>query len=198
MNFLAHIFLSGPDEKLMVGNFIGDFVKGNQLTQYEEPVRNGILLHREIDRFTDTHRVVLESKKRLRPEFGHYAPVIVDIFYDHFLARDFAKFSEQPLEDVVDTFYARIATYHDTLPAEVLHMLKYMKRDNWLWNYRLVEGIHRALSGLARRTSFESGMERATGSLTLHYDLYSQEFHTFFPELVAHANGFRNELTANA
>ena len=84
MNFLAHIYLSGEDTPLMIGNFIGDFVKGNEYKNFPADIQNGVLLHREIDSYTDSHEIVLESKKRLREKYRHYSGVITDIFYDHY------------------------------------------------------------------------------------------------------------------
>ena len=184
MNFLAHLFLSGDNEKIMVGNFIGDFVKGAQLNNYPIEIQKGITLHRKIDHFTDHHEVVRESKIRLRPKFRHYAPVIADVFYDHFLAKDWALFSKVPLKEYTEGFYKMINKYVDLLPSGVMNMLSYMSRDNWLYNYQFVEGIDRALSGMSRRTKFESKMEEAAQALELDYELYEMEFQKFFPELV--------------
>ncbi len=183
MNFLAHLFLSGDDESVMVGNFIGDFVKGSQLSDYPPEIQKGITLHRNIDHFTDQHPVVLESKVRLRSKFRHYAPVIVDVYYDHFLAKDWSLFSNVSLKDYTEKFYDIIGSYFDILPKGVIQMLSYMTRDNWLYNYQSIAGIDRALSGMSRRTKFDSKMEEAAQALELHYELYKSEFHRFFPDL---------------
>jgi acyl carrier protein phosphodiesterase len=190
MNFLAHIFLSGNNLEIMVGNFIGDFVKGAQMDDYPDNIRSGIILHREIDHFTDTHPIVLKSKERLRPEFRHYSPVIVDVFYDHYLAKDWEQFSDITLEEYTHEFYNKIGQFKEVLPDSANHMLTYMKRDNWLYNYRLTEGIHRALSGMARRTPYNSKMEQAAKFLEQDYDAYATEFHNFFPELRRHSEHF--------
>lgn len=184
MNFLAHILLSGEEAEVMVGNFIGDFVKGRMtLEQYSPPVRKGIELHRAIDQFTDNHPVVSQSKQRLRPKYNHYAGIIVDVFYDHFLARNWSAYHSQPLSDFVDEVYRTLRQHHPILPEGALHMLPYMIANNWLLHYAEPEGIHRALSGMARRTRFRSGMENAVHDLTEHYDLFREEFESFFPEL---------------
>ena len=100
MNFLAHLYLSGDNEQIIVGNFIGDFVKGrNALQTFDPTIALGIELHRAIDQFTDTHPVVRSSKDRLRPKYRHYAGVIVDIFYDHFLARKWNDYHKTPLPE---------------------------------------------------------------------------------------------------
>ncbi len=190
MNFLAHIYLSDSNEELTMGNFIGDFVKGSQFDHFPEDIQRGIQLHRSIDQYTDTHPVVLKSKERLRPDFRHYSPVIIDVFYDHFLARDWLKFSQIDLEKFTQNFYLITEKYRDQFPDAARHMLTYMKRDNWLFNYRLVEGMQRALSGMARRTTFDSRMEHAVVALKTHYEEFGEEFHEFFPDLERHCQAF--------
>lgn len=192
MNFLAHIYLSGDDDNIMVGNFIGDFVKGNRMNDFDGEISKGIKLHRAIDHFTDTHEVVRESKLKLRSEFRHYSPVIADVFYDHFLAKDWLTFSKIPLLEFTEDFYKVIERFKKIVPSEVNRMVAYMKRDNWLYNYQWTQGIHRSLSGMARRTTFESKMELATKNLELNYDEYSLEFHKFFPDLQNHCKDFLN------
>ncbi len=193
MNFLAHIFLSNDDELLTVGNFIGDFVKGAQVNDYDDPVKTGILLHREIDHFTDTHEVVKLSKERLRPGYRHYSPVIVDVFYDHILAKNWDRYSSKKLEQFTMDFYLMMDRHRGLLPEQARHMFTYMKRDNWLYNYRLTEGIHRALSGMSYRTSFESRMEHAVKDLEKNYLQFETEFLTFFPDLQKRCKEFLEE-----
>lgn len=190
MNFLAHLYLSGHDEEVLVGNFIGDFVKGSQMDHYPDQVQKGIRLHRSIDYFTDTHEVVLQSKIRLRKKFRHYAPVIVDVFYDHFLAKDWSRYSNVPLLDYTQNFYRLMNKYLEMIPKGVVRMLSYMSQDNWLYNYQFIEGIDRALTGMSRRTKFESKMEDASEALQAHYTAFENEFHQFFPELQLHVSNF--------
>jgi acyl carrier protein phosphodiesterase len=191
MNFLAHLYLSGDDSEIMVGNFIGDFVKGRNLNErFEERIVKGIELHRSIDAFTDSHPIVTLSKNKLRDKYHHYSAVIVDMFYDHFLASHWASFHAVTLKEYTLNAYATLMKYDEVLPEEVRRMLVYMSRDNWLLAYAKVEGIHRALSGMARRTSFESKMELAVNDLEAMYDLFEKEFLTFFPELEAYAKNF--------
>lgn len=190
MNFLAHLLISMDNEPVMVGNFIGDFVKGSQIGHFNPEIQQGIRLHRAIDSFTDQHPVVLESKKRLRPDFRHYAPVIVDVFYDHFIAKDWATFSTEPLKDFTLRFYDLMEKYSEIVPQAVNKMLYYMSSGNWLYNYQFLEGINSALTGMSRRTKFHSKMELATASLEEHYDDFKKEFQAFFPELQSFANNF--------
>lgn len=188
MNFLAHLYLSGSDPDVMTGNFIGDFVKGRSWgDSYPPEVVQGIELHRSIDAFTDSHSVVSKSKKRLFPTYRHYAGVIVDIYYDHFLARNWNEYHHDLLPDYAEQCYKILQSRPYTLPKQVDMLLPHMMRTNWLVNYGTMEGIHRALSGMARRTTFASKMEEAIQDLERDYQLFKQEFDAFFPELKQHA-----------
>lgn len=185
MNFLAHLYLSGDDEEIMVGNFIGDFVRGRTIyEQFPYKIALGIELHREIDEFTDNHPVVLKSKIRLRPKYRHYAPVIVDMFYDHYLACHWNKYHTQPLHNYSQYAYQILTKFDEQLPRQVKYMLPYMIEGNWLLNYSKPEGIHRALSGMAKRTPYDSKMDEAIHDLKSNYADFEQEFSRFFPDLM--------------
>src|SRR5258708_30867181 len=191
MNCLAHLYLSGNNPKIKVGNFIGDFVKGKNLSErFENEIAKGIALHREIDWFTDRHPIVKKSKDRLRPKYRHYSGVIVDVFHDHFLAKNWSQYSDQLLPDFADDCYAIIQQHESTLPEGVNYMLPYMIKGNWLVNYAHVEGIHRVLSGMARRTRFESKMEESTEDLIKNYEEFENEFLLFFPDLKSFVEGW--------
>jgi acyl carrier protein phosphodiesterase len=194
LNFLAHIFLSGDDEQLLIGNFIADSVKGKQAKLYAPGIARGIRLHRLIDNYTDTHPVVAESKRRLRPKYRKFAPVIADIYFDHFLAANFGLYSAEPLPMYVQQVYSLIQQHHDLLPPRVQHLFPYMRRQNWLESYAKLEGIAQTLSGMSRRAKFESGMETAAEELQQNYSLYAQEFEAFFPELVQYVEAVKGEL----
>ncbi len=184
MNFLAHLYLSGNDSNVMTGNFIGDFVKGRDLKEkFGGGIAKGIELHRAIDDFTDHHSVVKQSKTRLWPKYRHYSAVIVDIFYDHFLAAQWSLHSGEPLALYAERVYKIILNQQALLPDRVNQMLPYMVSGNWLVNYAKIEGIERALTGMARRASFESKMQEATVDLRNSYGGFQSEFNIFFPEL---------------
>ncbi|HMQ00386.1 MAG TPA: ACP phosphodiesterase [Cyclobacteriaceae bacterium] len=187
MNFLGHLYLSGENENIITGNFMGDFVKGKeQLKQYHDEIVRGIMLHRSIDQFTDAHPAVAASKERLRPKYRHYAGVIVDVFYDHFLAKNWERFHHKPLHEYSQYAYGVIRSSKPILPEEARHMLPYMIQYDWLYNYRTIEGINRALTGMSRRTSFESHMQHASKDLEIFYDEFSKEFSAFLPEIEQH------------
>ncbi|WP_114782271.1 acyl carrier protein phosphodiesterase [Botryobacter ruber] len=186
MNYLAHIFLSGDDEELLLGNFMADAVKGKQAARYPEGITKGIRLHRLIDTYTDTHPVVHETKARLRQRFRKYAPVVADMYFDHFLASRFSTYSPEPLVEYTQRVYQLIHSNFELLPPRIQHLFTYMMRQNWLLSYAEVAGIARALEGMSRRTSFASGMEHAAEELQENYDYYAHDFTVFFPELMAY------------
>lgn len=186
MNFLAHLYLSGDDDDILIGNFIADSVKGSAIKQFPKRIQEGIVLHRKIDKFTDEHPVVLKGKVRLRPEFHKYSPVIMDVFYDHFLAINWNDYSSVSLTDYVKIVYELLEENKDSFPERTKMMLPYMIGGNWLEGYSRLEGINRSLSGMARRTRFTSNMELATTELEREFTLYESEFKEFFPQLEAY------------
>jgi acyl carrier protein phosphodiesterase len=189
MNFLAHLYLSRDDDELMLGNFIADSVKGRAYADFSPGVAKGILLHRAIDSYTDLHPVFLQSVRRLRPHYRKYAGVIVDIFYDHFLAKNWADHSSEGLHDFTARVHGLLLASQDIMPPHSRQFLQYMVRHNIPVPYADVNGIARVLYGMSRRTTFESGMEKAVNELLQFYNEFEAEFNTFFPEI----NGFVKE-----
>ncbi len=184
MNFLAHLFLSGHNQPLRIGNFIADHVKGKAIDTFPENIIEGILLHRKIDDFTDHHPIVTHTKELLRPHFRKYSGVVADVFYDHFLAVQWDQFSSITLEKYASDFYQEITAHSNMLPARTLSMLPYMISGNWLVSYTTIEGIGKTLGGMSRRTPFVSGMENGAAELRENYSDYLHDFNIFFPELV--------------
>lgn len=184
MNFLAHLFLSFDNEPVRIGNFIADAIRGNRYTHLPKAIQNGILLHREIDTFTDAHPTVRKSTKRLHKNYGHYSGVIVDIYYDHFLAKNWSTYDHRPLEDFVASFYSLLETNKSILPEKTVTLMPYMISDNWIYNYRHLEGVQKVFEGMNRRTKNRVQMNKAVIDLELHYDTFEAEFTSFFKELI--------------
>lgn len=183
MNFLAHLKLSDDNEDLMIGNFIADSVRKVEYQHFKPGVIAGIELHHKIDFFTDHHPIVEDSKERLRPRQHKYAGVVVDILFDHFLARKFEDYHPQPLSEFAENSYNLFHRRWDELPLGIQHMLPYMEADNWLVNYGERKGLERVFRGMSRRASFNNEMANAVDHLFENYHLFEAEFDQFFPLL---------------
>lgn len=184
MNFLAHAYLSGDDPEVLFGNFVADGIKGTAAVDYPEAIREGIALHRRIDAYTDAHPVVKQSVARLQPVFRKYAVVIVDIYYDHFLARNWHAYCQKDLVDFTASVYKILIVRYRMLPKRTKRALPFMIAQNWLVGYANLGDLDRVFRGMARRARFDSGMEYAVPFLKQHYADFEKEFRLFFPELV--------------
>ena len=172
MNFLAHLYLSGKEEEVIIGNFVADSVKGNFLDRFPEGMERGIRLHREIDHYTDQHPVFKSSRNRLSPRYRMYAGVIVDLYYDHFLAKYWNEFSKEDLTEFVSMTYFLLVRKFHLLPPRSRRILPFMITQNWLVGYRDLAMLQRVFNGMSRRTSHPSGMEHAIDDLQVDYELY--------------------------
>ena len=186
MNFLAHAFLAHPSVPLIIGNFIGDFVKGKQFQAYGQGIADGIVMHRKIDDYTDNHPVFKKSRSRISNKYGHYSGVIIDLYYDHFLATTWNEFSNIELKHFVSDLYATVLDNENLLPEKAKMMLPYMIKYDWLSNYATIDGIDKSLKGLAKRTRFDSKMEDAAKDLNENYDQLQNDFREFFPEIISY------------
>lgn len=187
MNFLAHIYLSGENDLIKIGNFMADGIRGKQFEHYPEDVQKGILLHRFIDTYTDSHDIFRQSTKRLHEKYHHYAGVIVDIVYDHFLAKNWSNYSDENLESFINRFYQSLQDNYSILSEKTQGLMPYMIERNWLLSYRTVEGIHQILSQMDRRSKNISKMQYASEELKEFYTEFEQEFTLFFEDLRLHA-----------
>ena len=190
MNFLAHLYLSGDDHEIMVGNFIADHVKGNAIHGFNDKIQMGIRFHREIDQFTDSNPYIKEAVVRLRPEYRKYAGVVMDMFCDHFLAANWKDWSQTDLKAFAANSYAVLMDHHDLLPERTRIMLPYMMRYDLLSNYARDEGIGFAFNGMSQRTTFVSNLEKAVVTLRADYDYYHQQFNRFFPQMISFAGEY--------
>lgn len=194
MNFLAHIYLSGDNKMITIGNFVADAIRGNKYKLLSPEFQVGIKLHRHIDTFTDSHPIVRQSTKRLHKNYSHYSGVIVDILYDHYLAKNWHNYSDIPLDTYVSDFYDCLEEHFDILPERIQKLMPFMIADNWLLSYAEVDGIQRVLNGMNKRTKFKSGMNLATNELKEFYSEFEEEFTLFFKELIETSNTKREAL----
>jgi acyl carrier protein phosphodiesterase len=188
MNYLAHAFLSRSSPELLIGGLLGDFVKGREhLKQYSPAVRAGIHLHRAIDRYTDSHPIVRASCACISPARRRFAAILVDVFYDHFLARHWTRYAELPLENFTQQVYATLLPEIASYPERLQRMLPRMAAEDWLASYAEIEAVDAALHGIARRfRRFARAAVLADGVQELLHDYAALEQHflEFFPELL--------------
>ena len=186
MNFLAHIYLSGDNDLLKIGNFMADSVRGNRYLEYSDELRKGILLHRYIDTFTDAHPIYRKSKHRFHEKYGHYAGVIMDIVYDHFLAKNWNSYFNENLEVYAENFYILMQSNFDILTPKTQNLLPYMMDQNWLVQYASLEGLRNILFQMDYRTKHRVNMQEAIVEVQLYYTELETEFMLFFEELQLH------------
>ena len=184
MNFLAHIYLSGEDDFVKIGNFMADSIRGSQYLDYPNSLQKGILLHRHIDSFTDAHPIYRKSKHRLHEKYGHYSGVIMDIAYDHFLAKNWSKYSNEKLEDYAADFYKLMQDNYEILTERTKGMLPYMIGRNWLVSYATIAGLEMILFQMDYRTKHRAHMQEAIVEIQNFYTEFESEFFQFFEELV--------------
>ncbi len=183
MNFLAHLYLSKNNPNIMIGNFIADHIKGNNYEGFSKEIQQGIFLHRAIDTYTDAHALVRKSKRRLHKRYGHYGGVIIDIFYDYFLAKNWAKYSEIPFDVFTDAVNKMFSEVSDDLPIKSQEFIKYMIAYNLLFNYQFEDGIEKVLNGMNQRTKGKSKMNLAIEDLKELNKEFEEDFMLFFEDL---------------
>jgi|TARA_B110000285_G_scaffold234082_1_gene309819 acyl carrier protein phosphodiesterase len=185
MNYLAHAFLSFGEEKILVGNLVGDFVKGRKrFENYPKNIQNGILLHRHIDAFTDRHPVLKESVARLKPTQNRYASVVVDILYDYFLANNWSKYSDEPLEVFANKTYRQLEQNFHLMPEKVSWIFGRMIADNWLIGYEFEERMEFTFEKVSNRVKNDHNMLTAIDDLRKYKAVLNDDFQRFFPDLL--------------
>jgi acyl carrier protein phosphodiesterase len=185
MNYLAHAFLSFGNEEILVGNLLADFIKGRKrLEKYPMPIQKGVELHRHIDAFTDSHVVLKQSVERLKPTQSRYSPVVVDVFYDYFLANNWALYTDESLEAFANKTYRQLERNLGVMPEKVAWIFERMIADNWLIGYQFEERIEYTFERLAKRVKYEHNMLNAIDDLIEHKEALNEDFKTFFPDLM--------------
>jgi acyl carrier protein phosphodiesterase len=188
MNFLAHIYLSGDDDLIKIGNFMADGIRGKHFENYPLKIQQGIILHRFIDSYTDSHPVFRTSTKRLHQNYHHYSGVIIDVFYDHFLAKNWIKYSNESLESYTENFYQSLRDNYSILNDKTKAIMPYLIDHNWLMSYESVEGINRILTQMDSRTKNNSKMRFSSQELVTYYTDFEKEFTLFFEEIITQCN----------
>jgi acyl carrier protein phosphodiesterase len=186
MNYLAHLFLSGRTEQALIGGLLGDFVKGAIGERYDARVCKGISLHRKIDRYTDDHEVVVASRRLVSEERRRFAGIMVDVFYDHFLACHWSRYAVMSLDEFTREVYAVLLRHHDDFPQRLRYIVPRMVRDDWLGSYRELWRVGAALDGISRRLRRSNTLAGGLRELEANYTRFEGHFLAFFPELMRH------------
>ena len=183
MNYLAHAYLSFNHKEILLGNMISDFVKGSSRFGYAVNVQHGIMLHRAIDSFTDTHEATKQAKEVFRKDYRLYSGPITDIVFDHYLANSAVYFNEYSLNHFTSNVYKTLEESSASFPPVFAQVFTYMRSENWLYNYRTQEGIRKSIRGLVRRATFLSDSETAFHLFKEHDALLNECFQNFFPSV---------------
>jgi acyl carrier protein phosphodiesterase len=191
MNYLAHLFLAGPEPEALLGALMGDFVKGVLGERYPAAITRALSLHRRIDTFTDAHPVTAASRSRISPERRRFAGIMVDLFYDHFLARHWDEHAREPLEVFTARVYALLQEHDTLLPDRLRSIAPRMARADWLASYAQVESIHTALDRISLRLRRGNPLVGAGAELEANYAALEADFRRFFPDLVGFAQANR-------
>lgn len=194
MNFLGHAYLSFDHAEVLVGNMISDCVKGRAQYDYPEAIQKGIRLHRSIDDFTDAHPAIKEAQQIFRPHYRLYSAPLVDVVFDYFLANDPNCFAPDALFSFTQHTYNTIDQYSHLLPQNFASLFTYMKRDNWLYNYRTAEGIGKSIRGLMYRASMPDDGTLACNLLREQQLALRQCFERFIPDVKKFAKARLSEL----
>lgn len=198
MNYLAHLYLSGTDEKIMVGNFIGDFVKGKQWEKYPAGIGNGILLHRQIDTFTDGHSKFADAKMLFKPEFGLYSGIIIDFIYDHYLAKNWNDYSDVTLRRFTQSAHRVLLKNFLKLPLQVQQFLPFLIKNKRLESYATVEGILEAIGIMSKYSSLPNKPAQLTKIWMNEYQFLEETFTAFMPDLIYFSNSVRISFNTQA
>ncbi|QLG87156.1 DUF479 domain-containing protein [Chitinibacter bivalviorum] len=186
MNYLAHLHLAPDNEQARIGNLLGDFLKPALAGHLPMPMQTGMALHRFIDHFTDHHQIVIRAKRRIASERQRYAGILIDIFFDHYLARHWRQFHHQTLSDFSQQCYAELQKYDAILPKRLQEIAPSMIKYDWLGGYQDMERIEMVLAGFARhRIRRASAFAAGIDDLRLHYAQLESDFLTFYPDLIA-------------
>lgn len=194
MNYLAHLFLSGSDEQIMVGNFIGDYVKGNTWNKFPENIKKGILLHRQIDSFTDSHPKFREAKTFFRDEFGLYSGIVIDLIYDHYLAKNWNKYSDLTLRTFAKRSHAVLLQNFMYLPVRVQSFLPFLIQHRRLESYASVNGIVQTLKIMSNYSSLPAKSDFVKETIQANNNFFEANFSEFITDLIKYTNEIQEKI----
>ncbi len=188
MNFLAHLYLSCDNEDLMIGNFIADFIRNKEVKNYSPEIQKGIVLHRQIDTYTDVHPLVKKGTHRLQQYHHKYSPVIVDVFYDYLLANNWEKYSGESLDEFCESVYKILENRIGDLPDKLQRRLPTMIEHQWLQAYKTEAGMRYTFKRLSERLSKPEYLDGVVDNLLESEEEFHKEFNSFFPQVINYVN----------
>lgn len=194
MNFLSHFILGSGKDEHIVGNFLGDFVKGKDHNQYDKNIQDGIIMHRMIDSYVDNHESFLKSKRMIFHRYRHYAGVVVDVYYDYFLAKNWNQFTDLDMREFITRCYVTLSSHQEMMPFSAQVAFKHMEQGDWLTRYTNHEGLARTFLGLSKYIKRKTGIETAVEDLLLHEETFNKHFLEFFPDMVKKRDEFLQDL----
>ncbi|MBD3585043.1 DUF479 domain-containing protein [Salinimonas sp. HHU 13199] len=183
MNYLAHLYLAQPGPSSRFGNLLGDFMRGSRPEMFSHAVQRGLANHRWVDKFTDSHVEVTTLKQKVSPARRRFAGIIVDIAFDHFLIKNWATYSVQPLDPFCQSVYRDLSDCLSDMPVNMQHTVKSMTRHQWLTTYGSLQGVARALDNTASRIRFTHNFYDSITEIEANYANMEAAFHRFFPQL---------------
>jgi acyl carrier protein phosphodiesterase len=195
MNYLAHLYLSEDSEESILGSIIADFVKGPLVDQYPPAILNAINTHRKVDHFTDTHEIVLKCRKLFSPARRRFAGIIIDVVFDHFLAKNWSSYSRLELDTFIKKSYSILKRYRRLLPGDLKFAVPRMIEEDWLGSYRYLDTIGITLDRISKRIERRfirrNNLRGAIEEVKVNYDVLRGNFESFFPELVSYVVSLR-------
>lgn len=194
MNYLAHIHLADNNDENILGNFLGDFVNKSLEEGFNESIKQGIIMHKKLDTFTDSHLEFIKSRERISKVNRRLAGVLIDIFYDHFLAKNWNEYSEIPLEEYADNFYRILKDFSYCLPDKLTRRMSYIIEENWLLSYRNISGIEITVDRIAKRfAGTRHPLINPIDELINNYESLENDFRCFYPSAIEYANSLIDE-----
>jgi acyl carrier protein phosphodiesterase len=184
MNYLAHLFLAGDDDEAKIGELLGDFEKGNVNGKYSKGIEIDIAIHRKIDCYTDSHPIVKEAKRLFPDGRRRYAGILLDVFYDHILAKNWRHYSEANLEDFTNHVYSILLMNKAILPAQLNDIVPIMIQQDWLTSYQELSGFEIAIYRISRRLKRRNSLSECLLEIEEYYDFLASGFNAFFPQLI--------------
>lgn len=194
MNYLAHLYLAEDSEESLVGNFLGDFVKGKLVNQYSSEILKGIKTHRKIDAYTDSHERVKRCKRLISPERKRYSGIIVDILFDHFLSKNWNSYSDIELDQFISNIYKVFERNQEIVPENVQKIIPRLIRNDWLSRYLYIDGLATVFEGMSKRVKRENPLLGAEEELLQNYEEFEENFKLFFPQVIEYVDNIRKYL----